>query len=73
MYQQTKDVNKALLVNLEWKMLPSSNNIWVQVVSAEYLTKGKFLELRNPQRFYHMEIHFGTSLFVEKRPLKGHR
>lgn len=41
-----QDVNAAIIVKLRWKVLKDPDNLWVRVVSAKYLTRNNFLEVR---------------------------
>lgn len=42
--RKVQDVNSTLLTKLEWEVL--SDNLWVKVESAKYLTKDDFLKVK---------------------------
>lgn len=44
--RKTQDVNAALLVKLGWKIIKEPDNLWTKVVSAKYLTKEDFLDVK---------------------------
>lgn len=44
--QKVQDTNASLLAKLGRKVITEPNNIWVQVVSAKYLSKVNFLDTK---------------------------
>lgn len=44
--RKMQDLNAALLTKLGWKVFTELDNLWVNVMSAKYLTKGNFLEVK---------------------------